>query len=197
MASGCALDEDEALQAGHSHTLYVTYNTYLYDLAGNRINGTSRGFTASGVEDTTIPVVTDTSLPDGSIDVAVNSRFVFSTDEALSDSCLDRVSLLSGGVPVAASVALGADRRTITVTPDVALSTGADYSLSLDGLCDYAGNALVTTVLSFTTAASGAADTTGPVLQAIVPASNATDVAVTSTVTITYDEALSLLTALW
>jgi hypothetical protein len=140
-------------------------------------------------------VVTDTSLPDGSIDVAVNSRFVFSTDEALSDSCLDRVSLLSGGVPVAASVALGADRRTITVTPDVALSTGAAYSLSLDGLCDYAGNALVTTVLSFTTAASGAADTTGPVLQAIVPASNATDVAVTSTVTITYDEALSLLTA--
>ncbi|MBK6511046.1 MAG: Ig-like domain-containing protein [Haliea sp.] len=97
--------------------------------------------------------------------MAVNSRFVFSTDEALSDSCLDRVSLLSGGVPVAASVALGADRRTITVTPDVALSTGAAYSLSLDGLCDYAGNALVTTVLSFTTAASGAADTTGPVLQ--------------------------------
>ncbi|MBK6736703.1 MAG: hypothetical protein IPG64_01845 [Haliea sp.] len=84
----------------------MTYNTYLYDLAGNRINGTSRGFTTSGVEDTTTPVVTDTSLPDGSIDVAVNSRFVFSTDEALSDSCLDRVSLLSGGVPVAASVAL-------------------------------------------------------------------------------------------
>ncbi|MBK6736720.1 MAG: Ig-like domain-containing protein [Haliea sp.] len=70
----------------------------------------------------------------------------------------------------------------------MALSTGAAYSLSLDGLCDYAGNALATTVLSFTTAASGAADTTGPVLQAIVPASNATDVAVTSTVTITYDE---------
>ncbi|MBK6736707.1 MAG: Ig-like domain-containing protein [Haliea sp.] len=39
---------DEALQAGHSYTLYVTYNTYLYDLAGNRINGTSRGFTTSG-----------------------------------------------------------------------------------------------------------------------------------------------------
>ncbi|MBK6511042.1 MAG: hypothetical protein IPG06_17450 [Haliea sp.] len=31
---------DEALQAGHSYTLYVTYNTYLYDLAG--IGSTAR-----------------------------------------------------------------------------------------------------------------------------------------------------------
>ena len=186
---------EEALQAGHSYRLYVTYNTYLYDLAGNRINGTSRTFTAGDAQDTTEPVVTNTSLPNGATDVAVNSRLIFSTDEQLSDSCLDRVLLMSGGVPVDASVALASDRRTITVTPAANLSSSADYSLMLDGLCDYAGNALVTTILSFTTAASDVADTTGPVLQSIVPASNASDVPVTTSIAITYNEALSLLTA--
>ncbi|MCB1689856.1 MAG: Ig-like domain-containing protein [Halioglobus sp.] len=185
---------DEALQPGHSYTLYVTYNTYLFDLAGNRINSTSRNFTVGNAQDTTAPAVTTTSFADGTVDVAVNSRLVFSANEPLSDSCLDRVSLLSGGVPVDASVALGSDRRTITVTPAANLSTSTEYSLSLDGLCDYAGNGLSTTVLGFTTAASDVADTTGPVLQSIVPASNATDVAVTTAITITYNEPLSLLT---
>ena len=128
---------DEDLQAGHSYYLDVTYNTYLYDLAGNRINGTSRSFTVGDSDDTDAPVVDVLSLTEGAVDIAVNSRLTFRTDEPLSDSCLDNVVLSAGGVPVDISIGIAADRRTLTLTPAENLAASTAYSLSLTGLCDY------------------------------------------------------------
>ncbi|MBR9911255.1 MAG: hypothetical protein GYB33_12980 [Gammaproteobacteria bacterium] len=181
----------EALQWGHNYRLYVTYNTYLFDLAGNRINGTSFGFTASNIEDTVAPSVQQTSFADGTTDVAVNSNILFSVDEPLSDSCLDKVILSSGGVPVPAAVTLASDRRTLTVNPNEDLAISSEYELVLNGLCDYAGNSLSTTLLGFTTSSSSAADTAGPTVQSISPVSNATLVGVDTQIVITYSEPLS------
>jgi len=185
----------EPLQAGHSYRLYVTYNVYLLDLAGNRINGTSRPFTVGAVDDLAAPVVDQSSFADGATDIAVNSKTMFRVNEPLSDACLSGIVLETGGIAAPRSISLSSDRRTVTVTPSGNLAASTLYSLSLDGVCDYAGNGLTTSLLSFTTAASDIADTTAPSLQTIVPTSNATGVSVDTAITMVFNEPVSLLTA--
>ncbi|MBR9911261.1 MAG: hypothetical protein GYB33_13010 [Gammaproteobacteria bacterium] len=188
-------ERDEPLQWGHTYRLFVTYNTYLFDLAGNRINGTNQRIYVSNVEDSVAPAVEQTSLADGATGLPVNSNFLFRVDEPLSDRCLDKVVLSSGEVSVAVAISLASDRRTVTVNPVDNLDTGTEYTLALEGLCDYAGNGLTSTLLSFTTSGSTAVDSTGPTVQSISPVSNATNVAVSSQIVITYSEPLSQMSA--
>jgi uncharacterized lipoprotein YbaY len=183
----------EALQAGHDYTLYVTYNTYLFDLAGNRINGTSRRFYVSFEEDGSAPEVAVSSIVDGTVGLPVNGSLLFRFSEPVGANCLAGIALSDGVSPVAASLSLSADQRTLTVDPTVDLAANSAYTLSLSGVCDYAGNLLGATALNFTT--GNGSDTAGPNLVSITPGNNATGVPVTGSIVYTFDEALNQLSA--
>ena len=183
---------DEALHGGHTYRLYVGYSPYLHDMAGNYIYNSSRYFTTSFSEDSEAPEVTLTSLDSTSVDVPVNSQISFVMDEAVSETCLSNLVLSDGANNIGVSASLASDQRTVTVTPVSELATSTEYTLSLDGLCDTAGNVLSGVSLTLITSASDVADTSGPVLQSIDPAYNET-VSLTPTITMVYNEPVNLI----
>ncbi|MCP5011763.1 MAG: Ig-like domain-containing protein, partial [Aestuariibacter sp.] len=78
-------------------------------------------------------------------------------------------------------------RTRLELTPVDALLAGTNYTVTIDGLCDSAGNQqLLATSHSVTT--SAATDTTSPTLLSVTPANNATDVGVDTPVVWTFSE---------
>jgi hypothetical protein len=144
---------DEALQAGHSYTLYVTYNTYLYDLAGNRVNGTSRGFTTSGVEDATAPVVRAVSVADGLSGVPTNVKLNVRFSEAVNVASITDFNLrdaLNNVVPTSLTFSSAVDLLTLNLSGS--LSPSSSYRLDIVGIDDTVGNSLaVPQAIDFTT----------------------------------------------
>ena len=194
--SRLVFEPTEPLQQGHSYTLYVTYNTYLYDLAGNLINGTSRRFTTSFFADGEGPLVDQVSIADGSTEIPVNSVLLFTTSEPISTTCLESIELSAGGETVSIlAETVDSEQRTIEVTPLEALNTSTEYVLSLNGLCDYAGNELSGQVISFITSGTDAEDNIGPYLSSVTPVNNTSNVSVDTVIVLEYDEPLSQLTA--
>jgi len=122
---------------------------------------------------------------------------VVQLSEPLSDQCpLSSGVVLSSALgDVAAAVSLSSDRQTITVVPEAVLDTLTGYTLSLDGLCDYAGNVLAPVSLSFTISDVAANDTTGPSLTSISPANNSTGISVDSAVVMIFSEPVDQRTA--
>lgn len=186
------LTPNEQLQANRLYYWYIGYNPYIYDLANNfvALNSFSTFTTGSG-EDLNSPQVSQVNILDGATDVPVNARVVVTLNEALSNECLGALTLSDGTGSINFARSLSSDRRTLTITPDAPLATETTYTLTLNGLCDYAGNELAGDVVSFTTSSSDANDTSRPVLQSVVPASNATDVEVDSDIVLTFNQTIS------
>ncbi len=184
-----------ALTANRLYYFYTAYNTYVQDLAGNNAGSTSAYFTTGDAARNSAPAVLLSSLADGTIGVPVNGRLVVQFDAALADRCVSAqtVRVSAGGVAVAGALALSTDRRQLTFTPGAALSVDTTYTVTLDGLCDLAGNVLGGVATSFTTAASATADTTAPTV-VISPANAATNIPASSAVTFTFNEAVDITT---
>ncbi len=193
---------DETLEENHVHYFYVGYSPYLTDWAGNRVaTNRYRYFTTGSGEDAAAPVVSVTNINSGEVDIPVNAQLVVVLDEPLNHTCAlsDAISLssASGDVAINASLAdANNSRRTLVISAQQDLAVDSEYTLSFDGLCDYAGNMLTQQVLSFTTSSSAVQDTTAPTLASISPAHTATEVAVDlNEIVITYSEPVDLRTA--
>ncbi|WP_143870908.1 Ig-like domain-containing protein [Catenovulum sediminis] len=193
-ADGMALkfEPDEDLRANHLHYLYVGYSPYLHDYAGNRIAVNNyHYFYTKDESDNTAPEVQQISVVDGDTEVPVNGRVVLKVSEPISDTCqlADSFALTTGGEAVPIQVTMENDRQTLIVSGQSEWTPATEYQLSVDGLCDYAGNTLSQTLTSFTTSASTDPDETGPNLTAISPIHQATEVEVELTqIVMTFDE---------
>ncbi|WDE04115.1 Ig-like domain-containing protein [Thalassomonas viridans] len=188
----------ETLEAGHRYYVYVSYGTPLKDFAGNNIGWyNSFYFTTSDQADNSAPVVRVANIGEGLLEVPVNAPLRLLFDEPLVPHCLsDETVVLSGGTGTVAGVlALSSDRKTLTFTPDEHLAAGTAYSLSIQGLCDLAGNTLEDYSLNFTSDSQGNADTAYPRVTAISPAHNATEVDVNSQIVLTFDETIDPVTS--
>jgi len=183
-----------ALTANRLYYFYTTYNTYVEDLAGNRYSSSS-SFTTGSATHTSAPQVLLRSVADGATDIPVNGRLVFQFDTALADRCVTTQTLRvsNGSTPVAGTLSLSGDRTQLTFTPQDPLSVSTAYTVTLDGLCDLAGNALSSMTSSFTTSSTATADTTGPTVT-ITPAYGATGVSPNTVVTLTFNEAVDVTT---
>ncbi len=103
------------------------------------------------------------------------------------------VQVSAGGPPVAGVVSLSADGMQLTFTPQTALATSTQYTVTLNGLCDLAGNSLSGVTSNFSTSASATADTVRPTVT-VVPAQGATNVSPDTTVTMTFSEPVDVTT---
>jgi large repetitive protein len=177
-----------------AHQAYTFAATSIEDLAGNRATA-STTFTTGNASDSTAPQVVLQSIADAAAAVPVNGRLVFQFDGALAESCVNgqTVQLSSGGVTVAATVTLSADRTRLTFTPQGALATSTAYTLQLNGLCDLAGNAIANFATGFTTSGSAAPDNTGPTV-GVTPTNGSTNVPVTTTVRVNFNEPIDVTT---
>ncbi|WP_016957425.1 Ig-like domain-containing protein [Catenovulum agarivorans] len=189
---------NQPLRENHLFYLYVGYSPYLQDLAGNLIaqNNYHYFYTGRDLDNETL-AVSASNLGMDNDQAPLNSRVVLYMDQIISDSCpiADAVQLVTGEEQIAVDTALANDRRTITITPQENLTALTEYTLTLDGLCDYAGNASETYQLSFTTQDVETTDTTGPALLDISPANATSDIDVTTQVVLTYDEPVDLRSA--
>ena len=145
--------------------------------------------TAPSTPDTTSPAVTAVLPADGATGVAVGATARATFSEAV-DSTSITMSLTGPSGAVPGTRTYDPASRSVTLAPASALAASTTYSVSVSGAQDPAGNTMVPVTWLFTTAAAPPADTTAPTVTARTPAVGATGVAVGTTVTTTFSEAL-------
>jgi len=134
--------------------------------------------------DTTPPTVTARTPAVGATGVPVNTTVTATFSEDVQTGTA-AVTLTGPSGAVAGSTTYDAATRTVRFTPTAALAATTNYTANVSGAKDSAGNAMTAVNWSFTT---GTVDTTPPTVTARTPATGATGVPVTTTVTATFSE---------
>ncbi len=161
---------------------------------------TTTSTTADGTVTTTsgrtvlAPTISATTPADGEIGVFTNRQIAVTLNEAMDPATINAstfivmqgTTLVPGTVTIAGSVAL--------FTPTSDLIASSIYTVTITtGAKDLAGNALaVDTVWSFTTGAT--ADTVVPTITVLNPVNADTHVAVNQKISVTFSEAMDVLT---
>ena len=177
-----------ALAVNTSYTATVT--TGVTDLAGNQLAASySWQFKTGEAQDSGAPMVLSTFPASDSTGAALNSAILVTFNEDMDPASINAqtITLLKDGtIAVAGTVTyIG---TTALFKPTSALVANAAYTASVTtGVKDLAGIPLDASYSwKFTT--GGASDSTAPRVLTTNPASNATGVAVTSAVTVTFTE---------
>ena len=171
--------------AGGSLTLSATAR----DAAGNVGQATA----VVTVLDIVAPTIVAVTPADGATAVDPASSVVVQFSESMDGATVTpaNLAITREGVTVAATLVLTTDGRTATLTPQEPLALAATYSVvAAVGLADRAGNPLATArTFSFSTAAP---DTTGPRVQSTSPTNGAVDVALSTSIEVTFTEAVAV-----
>ena len=154
-------------------------------------------FTPGVVNDVTPPVVSSTSPVNGATNVGIASSLSAIFNESLNVATVTSTTAQlknAANVVINAAVTYNDATKTVTLTPNAALANSTVYTVTLtggaSGIKDVAGNALATNYTwSFTTAAN--TDNIPPTVSAVSPLNNATNVAVGTSITATFNEAMS------
>ncbi|HEX2971490.1 MAG TPA: DUF4082 domain-containing protein [Tepidisphaeraceae bacterium] len=172
-----------ALAGLNSYTATLSGAT---DLAGNSMTGpVSWSFTTVAV-DNQPPSVTDRTPSPSATDVPVSTTVAATFNEAVQPSTVVFTLVGPGNVIIPASVSYNSSTRVATLTPNAALSSLTQYTATISGAKDLAGNVLASAVSwSFITVA---VDSQPPSVIDHTPASGVTDVPITTTVTATFSE---------
>jgi hypothetical protein len=169
------------------------------DVAGNALAANfSWSFTT--VAETTPPTVTSTTPANGATGVGITSAATVTFNEAMDAATITASTFelrTAGNVLVPSTVGYNSATRMATLTPSAPLANGTAYTATVRGgtidprVKDVAGNALAAnSSWSFTTVA----ETTPPTVTGATPANGATGVSITSSVTVTFDEAMNAAT---
>jgi hypothetical protein len=118
--------------------------------------------------------------------VAIDTTVSVTFSEAMNASTITTGSFTLSGV--SGSVSYNSGTYTATFTPSANLSYSTTYTANLStAITDAAGNPLAAYSWSFTTVAG---DTTPPIVVSVLPEADATDVALDTVVTATFNEAM-------
>jgi hypothetical protein len=151
-------------------------------------------FTTGVTPDIIKPSITVTNPLNNATGISVSQKVVITFSENMDVSTLSALTLsVKQGVTAVAGTVTSTG-TTITFTPSVNLETEKIYIATLTtGAKDVAGNSIAANyVVTFTTAI--ALDTTLPMVQATTPLNNATSVALSQVVSVTFSELMNPLT---
>ncbi len=163
-------------------TTYTATLSGALDTVGDPMSGT---VTWSFTTDPLQPAVTSHTPAAGATGVAVASPLTATFNEPVQASTISFTLTNSSGTAVAATASYNSSNDTVTLTPSAALAYGMTYTATISGALDTAGDPMGGSVTwSFTT------DAASPTVTKESPASAATGVAVSSTVTATFNEAV-------
>ena len=174
-----------ALAAGTTYSASLTSG--IADAAGNPLAATSWSF-ATAAADTTAPTVTAVAPASNASDVSLSTAATATFSEAVTGVGPSSFYMTGPNGTVAAMVSYNSASSTATLQPSALLSPGAAYTVFLtNSVKDAAGNALAPAQWSFTTTVPPA-DTTAPTIVSVSPAANATGVASSASVKVTFSE---------
>jgi hypothetical protein len=135
------------------------------------------------------PTVVGSTPANGDTGIAVTSSITATFSEPVQSWSSPTIFTVKNGAgtSIPGTLTLSTDRKTVTFSHSSPLSSSTSYIVTITtGVKDLAGNAMtVDKVWSFTTA-----DTTPPTVTSTNPANSATDIAVTSSITATFNEAV-------
>jgi methionine-rich copper-binding protein CopC len=165
-------------------TVYTATISGAQDTAGNPMAAPVSW--AFGTADTTPPTVTSHTPPTNATAVAVNTTVTATFSEAVQSGTIVFTLKDPGNNTVAGSTSYNTSTHVATFTPTASLSDVTVYTASVSGAQDVSGNAMTAPMTwSFTTT-----DSTAPTVTSHTPATNATNVAINTTVTATFSEAV-------
>ena len=134
---------------------YYLYSDSLTDLAGNVQQTFCNGFTTSFSANTNPPTVINTSPENAESQVPVNAPVQILFSEPINPTSIGQITLTTGGNPVAITPTFTAANQLLTLTPMLPLLASANYTLTITGAKDTAGNQMTATVTNtFTTGAT-------------------------------------------
>ena len=169
-----------------NNTIYTATVTGVKDLAGNPL-ASPVAWSFTTVPDTTAPTVTARTPAPSATGVALNATVTATFSEAIQPATGSFVLTGPSSSVIASTLSYNSTTNTLTLTPNVPLSSNTIYTATVTGVKDLAGNPLALPVAwSFTTVS----DTTAPTVIAENPASNARNVAINTTVAATFSEAI-------
>ncbi len=144
---------------------------------------------SSSLVDATPPTVLSSTPVTGAIGVSQGTTVVATLSEAVLQSTISFVLRDSANTVVPATWVYNDVTHVVTLTPSALLNPSSVYTVTLSGAADAAGNAMSAVNWSFTT---GSADATPATVTARTPAPVATNVALRSKVTATFNEQVQL-----
>ena len=169
-------------------SITATMSTGAKDLAGNAL-AAAKVWTFTTRDDVP-PTVIATNPANNATGVPPNSAVTITFSENMDASTINASNITirptASGTALTATVSYNATTRTATLTPSAPLSQNVSYTVTVGtGVKDAQGNAIAQTTFAFT-----AGDITAPSVTSVTPAEGATGVAVNTTVTATFSEAM-------
>jgi hypothetical protein len=181
-----------SLAASTQHTATIT--SAATDASGNALaSNYIWQFTTGAAPDTTPPTVSSVMPANNATGIMLNASVSATFSEAMTNAALNTSSFSlrpsASGPTVAGTVNVSGN--TATFTPSTSLAGSTQYTATIDaGVTDAAGNALGSNyVWQFKTGA--APDTTPPTVSTTSPADNATGIALNTSVSATFSEAMN------
>jgi hypothetical protein len=171
--------------------LTATLTSGITDTSSNALTNAPVTWTFTTIADTMAPTVSMRTPAPGAMMVPITTTIVATFDEPVQNVTGTTFTVTSGG-PVAGSLASSNGGRTWTFTPASQLVNNATVNVTLTtGITDLASNPLAAPVSwMFITAG----DAIAPTVMSTSPAANATGVATTSPIAVTFDEPVTNVT---
>ncbi len=144
---------DAPLPAGANVDLFIEG---VRDLADNLMPTVRLDYATGFVSDTTGPVVTGASPPDGLVDVPTNADIMVDWDEPISTVALvDRLRLEQGGVAVPVEITVTNGNQRVRLSPTVLLDPLTPYTVVADSVEDSVGNGIASAFNNVFTTGAG------------------------------------------
>ena len=165
--------------------LTATLTSGITDTSSNALTGAPVTWTFTTIADTTAPMLSMRTPGSGATMVSPGTTIIATFDEPVQNVTTTTFTV-NDGAAVTGTLASSNGGRTWTFTPSAMLATNATVTVTLTtGITDLASNALAAPVTwMFMTAA----DTTAPTVMTTSPIASATNVAIGSTIAVTFDE---------
>ncbi len=148
-------------------TQYYLYSYSLTDLAGNIQQGFNASFTTSFSANTNPPTVINTSPENTETQVPTNAPVQILFSEPINPASIGQVALTTGGNQVAFTPTFSDANQLLTLTPALPLLPNANYTLTIAGVQDTAGNKMASSVTN--------TFATGPTFDLLAPQVTLTD----------------------
>jgi hypothetical protein len=166
------------------------------DLSGNQVDCSvlcNYSFTTGTTTDVAGPGVVGVSPVDGLTGVPINAQVVVGFNEPVDALTINQVTLSGGGGTVNVIRRLSNADQTLTLAPVVPLNANTTYTVSVTGVQDLSGNALIAPLTtSFTTGAG--ADLTPPTVATVSPANGAGGVPTNTLIQLQFSKRVDSLT---